>query len=244
MLPRIYFFDFSIQTYWLMMGVGFLAMLLLMMRRRKLYGFSPLAASMLTVLVMVSGVVGCKVLYILENLKVFFENGISMGGFSFFGAVFLIPISIMLFHRAFSKSVSSLLDAVSPCVALMITVMRVGCFLNGCCGGSTVEVLGYSFKWPTQAMESIGDTVILLWLLEAERENRNRGQLYPMFLFSYGVLRFLIEFFRDTPKNWLWLSHGQWFSILAVLIAGACSQGLRCKKRKWGGGLGTHGKEK
>lgn len=244
MLPRIYFFDFSIQTYWLMMGVGFLAMLLLMMRRRKLYGFSPLAASMLTVLVMVSGVVGCKVLYILENLKVFFENGISMGGFSFFGAVFLIPISIMLFHRAFSKSVSSLLDAASPCVVLMITVMRVGCFLNGCCGGSMAEVLGYSFQWPTQAMESIGDTVILLWLLEAERENRNRGQLYPMFLFSYGVLRFLIEFFRDTPKNWLWLSHGQWFSILAVLIAGACSQCLHCKKRKWGGGLGTHGKEK
>ena len=105
------------------------------------------------------------------------------------------------------------------------------------------EVLGYSFQWPTQAMESIGDTGILLWLLEAERENRNRGQLYPMFLLSYGVLRFLIEFFRDTPKNWLWLSHGQWFSILAMLIALPVLK-VCAEKRKWGGDLGTHGKEK
>ena len=27
----------------------------------------------------------------------------------------------------------------------------------------------------------------------------------------------MLEFFRDTPKDWLYLSHGQWFSIVSAI---------------------------
>ena len=104
----------------------------------------------------------------------------------------------------------------------MIGVMRFGCFLNGCCGGIQAKIFGQRFQWPTQALESIGDFVILLWLLNLEENKETEGKLYPRFLLTYGILRFIIEFLRDTPKDWLYLSHGQWFSLIAVGIALLC----------------------
>lgn len=76
-----------------------------------------------------------------------------------------------------------------------------------------------SFRWPTQAFEGIGDVAILMWVLGIEKRENKPGALYPYFLLSYGVLRFFVEFFRDTAKDWLYMSHGQWFSIVAILIA-------------------------
>ena len=55
--------------------------------------------------------------------------------------------------------------------------------------------------------------------MNIEKSGDKPGVLYPCFLLSYGVLRFFVEFFRDTAKDWLYMSHGQWFSIVAILIA-------------------------
>ena len=38
-------------------------------------------------------------------------------------------------------------------------------------------------------------------------------------MLTYGVLRFFVEFLRDTPKDWVTLSHGQWFSLAAIIIS-------------------------
>ena len=45
------------------------------------------------------------------------------------------------------------------------------------------------------------------------------------------MYRFVIEFLRDTPKDWLKLSHGQWFSIIAV-IAGIVWLALKTRSAK------------
>lgn len=54
--------------------------------------------------------------------------------------------------------------------------------------------------------------------MQCEEDERNEGQLYPMFMIAYGGLRFVVEFFRDTPKDWLYLGHGQWFGLIAILL--------------------------
>jgi len=68
-------------------------------------------------------------------------------------------------------------------------------------------------------MEGFGDMAILCILLNAERKESNRGNGYPLFLIGYGTMRFIIEFVRDTSKDWLGLSHGQWFSLAGIFIA-------------------------
>lgn len=210
MIPEIFCFNLSISTYYTMMFVGFLVMGYLMLRRRERYHLSKLQACLFTVCVMFSGVLGCKLLFIMEN----WGEPITFGGFSFFGAVFLVPVLMAGFGLLFRLRPSHSINASAPCVCAMVGTIRVGCFLNGCCGGWTTAG---GFTWPTQAMESVGDFIILFWLLG--REEKEDRFLYPKFMLSYCVLRFLIEFLRDTPKDWLGLSHGQWFSIAAAAIA-------------------------
>ncbi len=210
MLPKLNIFGLSVSTYYLMMFLGFIFMLVLMLIRRSRYSLNVIQAILFTVCVMFSGVLGCKVLYTLEHLG----EPLSIGGFSFFGAVFLVPPLMALFGLLFKLRPRDSVAASAPCVNAMIGTIRVGCFFNGCCGGWTTSS---GFTWPTQALESVGDFVILFWLLNREKKGDKR--LYPFFMLFYAILRFFIEFLRDTPKDWLYLSHGQWFSIASLGIA-------------------------
>jgi len=186
-------------------------MLVLMIIRRKRFSLTLLQAGAFTGLLLVTGIAGAKLLY-------FFECGMkSFSGMSFFGAVYLVLIVMPLVGIIFRLSPADSLDACAPCVAAIVGFQRFGCFCAGCCGGIPLGSTG--LLWPTQLLEGFGDMTILCILLNAERKESNRGNGYPLFLISYGTMRFFIEFVRDTSKDWLGLSHGQWFSLAGIFIA-------------------------
>lgn len=219
MIPLIRLGNIEISTYRMMMALGYLAMLILMLERRDRFNLKKWQSVAFTSLLMLSGLLGCKALYCLENLGEIRVQGLTAsGGFSFYGAVFLIPPLMACVGLLFHLRAKQTINAAAPCVALMVGVIRFGCFLNGCCGGKSAILLGCTFHWPTQAIESIGDFVILFWLLSVEK-NSEEAHLYPRFMLTYGVLRFFVEFLRDTPKDWVTLSHGQWFSLAAIIIS-------------------------
>ena len=76
----------------------------------------------------------------------------------------------------------------------------------------------YYFSFPTQLIEFVFDLLILILLLRHEKKGDDYGSLYPKFLLWYGCVRFLIEFVRNTEKDWLYLSHAHWFSVAAIII--------------------------
>lgn len=231
MLPFVYIFGLKISTYWLCMAFGFALMLILMLFRRHIFQLKVIPTILLVILLMLSGLVGGKILYILENMTEVLREGISLAGFSFFGAVFLIPIVMYVIRELFDLDRFQILDACAPCVSIMIAIIRFGCFLNGCCGG--IYIKGALVRWPTQAIESIFDILIFLKLLNLENGKKLSGNLYAFFLKYYGCIRFLIEFLRDTSKNYFGLSSGQIFSIIAVLMGEGCIlYRQRCWKRK------------
>ena len=218
MLPAIQIGSVSLSTYWMMLVVGAVGMGVCLCKRRHLFRVSVVQSIVFTVLLTVTGVAGAKLLFILENIKETLESGISLGGVSFFGSVFLIPILMPLVGKLFGLTGKQTMDICGPCVAIMIGCLRVGCYLQGCCGGWEACLGDMCFVWPTQAIDSIADFAILIWLLQTESEGRGEGKLYPMFMVSYSAMRFFLEFLRDTPKDWLMMSHGQWFSLVAILI--------------------------
>ena len=215
MLPKLNIFGLSISTYYLMMFLGFVLMLVLMLVHRKRYGIGTPKAILFTVFVMFSGVLGCKVLYILENLKDTFENGVSLGGFSFFGAVFLVSVLMIGFGKLLKMPVKTSLDASAICVCAMIGTIRVGCFFNGCCGGLMTR---WGFRWPTQAIESICDFMLLFFLLQFAKQPKFKGALYPILMTVYSAYRFLIEFLRDTPRTALGLANGHFFALGGMIV--------------------------
>lgn len=220
MLPYINIGSFKLSTYYTAMFLGYVVMVVLMLlpRRRATYGISKLKAFLFATAVLFSGILGCKLLYIVENIELVKRDGLTFGGFSFFGAALLVPLLMLLFGLAFRMNWRDTLDNSAINVLGMLGTIRIGCFLNGCCGGTMCHIGTRNFTWPTQLLEAVCDFGILAWLLIIEsRPNNRRGLLYPRFLISYGAVRFIIEFMRDTSKDWLGLSHGQWFSVIAVI---------------------------
>lgn len=209
----------GVSPFLLMLTTGTVGMLICMLNRRARFSLSALQCVFLTLLLTVVGVLGAKLLFILENIRDTLENGISLGGVSFFGSVFLIPLMMPLVGKLFRLKPGQTMDICGPCVAVMIGCLRFNCVLSNCCGGWEVSLGNVCFPWPTQAMDSIGDFMILSLLLKWEQEGKFQGKLYPLFMLFYGGMRFLIEFLRDTPKDWLYLSHGHWFSLIAIVTA-------------------------
>ena len=222
MLPVLHLGKLNISTYYAMMLLGFVFMLVLMLRRKARYGLKTWQAVLFTVFVMFSGVLGCKVLYILEHLG----EPLEFGGFSFFGAVFLVPLLMMLFGRIFKMSPEQSTNAAAICVCAMIGTIRIGCFLNGCCGGRTTES---GFTWPTQIMESIGDFAILYYLIRKEKENK--PDLYPRFMAAYGILRFIIEFFRVSSEGKV-LDTAHFLALASIAIGFSIVFSLQGMKKK------------
>ena len=218
MLPVIFIGNRPISTYWLMFLVGIGVMFALMLHRKQRFGIGTGKALAFTLGLSVCGLASVKLLFILENFQAVLENGLTLSGTSFFGAVFLVPLLMYPVGRLLSLKFGQTADASALCVLAMVGCMRVGCFLAGCCGGTEAQICGLTFHWPTQAVESIGDFAILAMLYAEEEQGKRVGRLYPMFMIGYSVLRFFVEFFRDTVKDWLGLGHGQWYAIAAIAV--------------------------
>lgn len=202
-------------------------MLYLLLQRRKLFRMNCLKAVVFCVLLLLCGIAGAKLLY-------FFESGMrSFSGMSFFGSVYLVLLLMPVVGFFFRLRPKQSLDACAPCVASIIGFMRFGCLCAGCCGGISASIGNFHFVWPTQLLEGIGDMMILLLLLRLEQQDQLKGQRYSVFLIVYGFMRFFVEFARDTAKSWLGLSHGQWFSILGILLGAVIIwSDLKWKKSK------------
>lgn len=203
----------STYGYYGFLAVGAVSMLVLTLLRRKYYNLSVFSAVCFPLLLLLCGISGAKLLF-------FIESGlVSFGGMSFFGAVFLVLMLMPLIGFIFRLKPAQSLDACAPCVASIIAFMRFGCFCAGCCGGVMCTIGQQSFRWPTQLMEGFGDMLILAVLLYIEKRGNRKGWLYPLFLLGYGVMRFAIEFLRDTPKTMWLLSEGQWLALGGIAIS-------------------------
>ncbi len=205
--------DFLLQYgYHAFLALGAISMVVLTVLRRTRYKLSAFSAVCFPLLLLICGIAGAKLLYFVESGFASFE------GMSFFGAVFLVLLLMPLVGLLFKLNPSQSLDACAPCVASIISFMRFGCFCAGCCGGIACAIGEYRFRWPTQLIEGLGDLLILAWLLTLEQKETKKGALYPMFLVSYGAMRFALEFLRATPKNALGLSEGQWLALAGIAI--------------------------
>ena len=232
MLPYISIGQLKISTYYSAMVLGFVLTLVLMLlkSRRERYRLSYLQSIVFSTTELICGILGCKLLFILENLSWVQKNEFTFGGFSFYGAVFLVPLVMPLVCKLIKIDLRDCLDHSAICIIAMLGAIRFGCYLNGCCGGQVFQIGDYYFTLPTQLIESAVDFLILFLLLRDEKKGTAHGLLYPKMMLLYGGARFFIEFLRNTTKDWLFLSHAQWFSIIAVILG--VTFGILLKKQK------------
>ena len=151
------------------------------------------------------------------------------GGMSFHGGLVGVMVAMALLARARRRSFLDLMDLAAPCVPTGLAAGRIGNFINGELWGRPADP---SLPWamafpqsgslvprhPSQIYQFLMEGLLLfalLWWYGAKE--RARGQVAAAFVFGYGVLRFVAEYFRE-PDSFLGLlalgmSMGQWLSL-------------------------------
>jgi phosphatidylglycerol:prolipoprotein diacylglycerol transferase len=116
-------------------------------------------------------------------------------------------------------------DIFAPALALGEAVGRIGCFLNGCCGGipSTLPwAMDFGdgiLRHPTQLYMSAFAMLLFIFLWSIKGKMKREGDLFRTYLIIYFTFRFFIEFIRTNQIFAFGLTGFQLVSVLVVLYA-------------------------
>lgn len=219
MLPILFKIgNFPVHSFGVMMAIAFFSGLWLVKTRAKAYEFDPNEVSDVAFWTLLAGVLGARIVFILQELPSYLANpkelfslqfqGLTSFGGLIFGAVVLIGWAIKK-----KLSVLSLLDLVAPAFVLGHAIGRIGCLLNGCCYGGVcdptfplgVHVDGSPLlHYPAQVYDSAMNLMALAFLLWLEKRNVPRGVELGSALILHGFARFIYEFARAGSSSTYW----------------------------------------
>ncbi len=250
MFPQLFHIgSFAVPTYGILVATGVLLGLWISVRNSARQGIEPENAWDFGIAVVLAGILGSKILYILVDWKTYAEHpkeifslSTLQAGGVFSGGLIGAFIVAWWFLRKYNMPALATCDAFSPGLALGHAIGRIGCFSAGCCYGKpTTHFWGITFTnpvananagtplnvplEPTQLIESAAELIIfgiLTWMFARKKFD---GQVFGAYLFLYGIARFLIEFLRDDPGRGgpyfgAALSGAQLISIGLVLAGG------------------------
>lgn len=166
----------------------------------------------------------------------------NIAGGSFLGTYLGAALSAFAYCRARRLPFAPAGDALGGAAPLGLSVMRVGCLLNGCCFGKPT-----SLPWgivyhgpsgvpgsmreiplhPTQVYESLGALLIFLLVDRVARPRIEAGRMRPgdglaVSVGLYAVLRFFVDFLRAGDPGVLaplGFSLAQWIATAAALAS-------------------------
>jgi len=233
---------FELRSYGLMLLVAFTAALAWGIWERKRLKLTVDQVLDWAIYLMIFGLVGARLVYVGLNWHEYRGNLLDIaklweGGLSYHGAFAGGLLAAIIFSWRRKIAFWRLLDFSAPPAALAYGIGRIGCLLNGCCGGGPCDLpwavtysdpsLGPLFgeavpRHPTQAYASIGSLLIFGLLVWTRRRFKMPGALFGMWVLLSSALRFGVEFFRRdysavvTPLGNL--TQAQWASIVIFAI--------------------------
>lgn len=125
---------FTVYSYGLMLGIGFIIASGVLGRELRRRGMDAGLGNSITLLAIVFGVAGSKLLYVIENWALFLRSpGIlwSPGGLTFYGGFFLATLAVWLYARKRKLAFAPICDAAAPALLLGYGIARIGCHLAG-----------------------------------------------------------------------------------------------------------------
>ena len=126
---------FTIYGYGLMLAIGFIVASYMLSYELKRKGLDPNLGNAITMIALIAGIGGSKVLYLLENwsrtLADPLGNIFSPSGLTFYGGFIAAALSIYFYLRKRKISFLVAADAVAPGLLLAYGIGRIGCHLAG-----------------------------------------------------------------------------------------------------------------
>jgi len=165
---------------------------------------------------MIAFIVFAKIFHIvlelnIEELMMFINNNniynkliFVLFGYSFIGGYIGSLFALFLFSKLINKNYNDLLAIYLPSLILMYGILKIGCFIQGCCGGK--------YGIPIQITESIINLSVYLYILSNSKKF-NKSKMIGISLISFGLSRFIVSFVRIYSNN---------FSFVIIEIVCIC----------------------
>jgi phosphatidylglycerol:prolipoprotein diacylglycerol transferase len=245
MFPKL--FDLgplSVYAYGVLLAASYFIGLQTAVVRARRRGFDGNRVMDLGVWIILSALVGAKLLLVLVDIDHFRRNpgdvlSIARSGGVFYGGLLLAVAVGIWYVRRHRMPVWATGDLAAPGIALGQFVGRIGCFLAGCCyGGVCARPWAVTFTnplaaelsgtplgvpvHPVQLYESAAALGIFFSVLRLERRPGDfAGRTFWTYVLLYGFVRFGVEFFRGDPRGQIaaGLSTSQGISLLLVPVA-------------------------
>jgi len=184
---------FTVYSYGLMLAIAFLVSLTLVTIQAKRNNINSDIISSLSLLVFISGIIGARILYIIENIGYYIKNPLEAimlqhGGLSWFGGLAFGMFFGIFYLKKKNLSVYKIMDLIVPYVSLGQAIGRIGCLLNGCCFGRTII--------PVQIYSSLILIFIFIILRLLQDRPHREGEILFIYLLLYSLKRVFIEFLR------------------------------------------------
>lgn len=230
MLP---FVHLLVPFYGVCASLGLLAAFGVFLFRSRSSGLGLLKNVQLAAVVAIGILVGSRILFVITMLPSIFAdfsfdrllNTVINGGFVFYGGLLGTIAAVFIYGRARKIDIDNLFKLVVPCFPLFHAFGRIGCFMSGCCYGIPFS-FGFpmafdpdTIRFPVQLAESACCLLIFAALLAVERK-RPDVQLLYIYLISYGIIRFGLEFLRGDAVRGVWgpFSTSQWISLAVIAV--------------------------
>lgn len=200
------------NSYSIAILVGLLAMMAMFIRLGKNYNIKWYKAVVYAVILLLVGITGARLMFWVENLR--------WGGYSFFGAIFLIPLVFRAVSRFSGMPYGELMDVCAPTECVMLVIMKLHCLYSRCCYGRILfDIDGFIIRFPSQIVEAINGLVIMLVLRKLVKDGKLRGKIYPIFLVFYGMTRMVLNCFRGDLQSFiLGLPAGHFWTLVSIAI--------------------------
>lgn len=220
MYPQLFHIGkFFLPTYGFLVALGVLLGMWISVRNAERLGIDGDKAWNFGILLVLSGIVGSKLLYVINEhmtLREIFSISTLQAGGVFSGGLLAAFVAAAWYVRRHHLPALGICDAFSPGLALGHAIGRIGCFAAGCCYGKethhwwavtftnplAAQITGTPLNKPlepTQLFEfavELANFLFLTWLL---KRRKFEGQIFGAFMFLYGIARFFLEYLRDDP---------------------------------------------
>jgi len=228
----------SIHTYGFMMALGVASALWFVYRQAKNFNLPASRLIDMGFYTIIIALIGAKLILLIGNFSYYTRypkelfslarsGGVFQGGLAF-GIVFAL-----LYMKKHKLPVWKTADIIGPALALGHGFGRIGCFAAGCCyGRACAHPWGIAFHndysheltgipqgtplHPTQLYESVLNFLNFGILFFVLRRKKFDGQVFPLYIVNYSIIRFFVEFYRgDHPDRAYLIKNASPYSSLS-----------------------------
>lgn len=188
---NFYYFEFS--TYMLIIGLAFIIAFFIFYKILN-KNISKVDVLYIYVINITGFAIGSKLLSLFSNKEMLTLSNFINSGYSYVGGILGSILLIFIYCKRYKLDFKHILSVFSVIYPIIYSVSKIGCFLNGCCGG-IININNEYYKFPLQLIDSTIMFILFCTLLVLYIKKEKI--VINLFFVTFSGIRFFEDFFRN-----------------------------------------------